>query len=104
MARKPKAHPEGGDSITAAAPMAPVAEFAPALAAAAASPVSPEGVKVMLLCQSVFLPRDPLQADWRGSADTIKYQGEKDGRRARLTVHPSLAEFLQERKQAETLD
>lgn len=70
---------------------------------AEAQPAPPPGVKVMLMCKSVFLPADPTQADWR-SAPTRKYQGETDNRRTRVVVHPELAAFLQARKQAETLD
>ena len=63
----------------------------------------PAGVKVMLMTKSIFLPEDPMQADWK-NAPTKKYQGETDNRRTRVVVHPELAAFLQERKQAETLD
>lgn len=63
-----------------------------------------EGVKVMLLCEHVYLPADPTQADWADSTDTKKYDGEtSEGRRTKLTVHATLANFLQQRKQAEIL-
>ncbi len=66
---------------------------------------APEGVKVMLLCNHVFLPEDLLGADWATSQTTKQYDGETaEGRRLKLTVHPTLAAFLQERKQAEILD
>ena len=64
----------------------------------------PEGVKVMLLCKGVFLPEDLLGADWASSQNTKRYDGETNDRRTKLTVHPTLAAFLQERKQAEILD
>jgi hypothetical protein len=63
---------------------------------------TPEGVKVMLFCSTVFLPRDLLSPDW-ASAPTKKYQGKTDEKRTRLTVHPALAAFLEERKQAEAI-
>lgn len=64
----------------------------------------PATVRVMLLCRDVFLPVDPTVADW-ASATTQEYKGETpEGRRTKLDVHPSLAEFLQKRKQAEILD
>lgn len=82
----------------------PAPEAAPAVPEPAPAPSSPT-VRVMLLCKSVFLPGDLARSDWPTSADTRKYQGEtENGRRAKLDVHPALAEFLQKRKQAEILD
>lgn len=69
-----------------------------------AAPPAPETKRVLLLCHHVFLPEDPTQAGWQGSAETRRYDGETDGRRTRLTVHSGLAAFLQDRKQAEILD
>lgn len=78
----------------------------PALLAPPPPPEAPkaEGVKVMLLCKGVFLPDDLLGADWASSQNTKRYDGETNDRRTKLTVHPTLAAFLQERKQAEILD
>lgn len=60
-------------------------------------------VRVLLLCNHVFLPEDPTAPDWR-EADTKQFEGEVGGRRARVACHPELAAFLQDRKQAEILD
>lgn len=68
------------------------------------APDAASTVRVMLLCDHVFLPKDPNGADWRTSSDTIRYDGETDGRRTKLNVNPDLAAFLQDRKQAEILD
>jgi hypothetical protein len=65
---------------------------------------APPTKQVMLLGDHVYLPADPTQPDWRESTETIRYEGEVDGRRARVAVHAELADFLQERKQAEILD
>lgn len=64
----------------------------------------PSNVRIMLLCDHVFLPKDPTGSEWRTSADTIRYEGKTEGRRAKLDVHPDLATFLQDRGQAEILD
>lgn len=62
-------------------------------------------VTVMLMCDHVFLPKDPTQDGWEQSSDTIRYSGTTEaGRRTKLEVHPTLAAFLQERRQAEILD
>lgn len=65
---------------------------------------APSSVRVMLLCDHVFLPKDPTSSEWRTSSDTVRYDGETDKRRTKLDVHPDLAAFLQDRKQAEILD
>lgn len=85
------------DPVSMAAPVAVEAEPAPA-------PSAPT-VKVMLLCKSVFLPNNLADPDWATSGDTREYVGEtENGRRLKLDVHPTLADFLQKRKQAEILD
>lgn len=61
-------------------------------------------VRVMLLCDHVFLPEDPSRADWAGSTETRRYDGWTAGRRTRLDLHRDLAALLQERRQAEILD
>lgn len=61
-------------------------------------------VTVILLVDHVFLPRDPTKPGWDKSDDTIEYKGRTDGRATRVEVHPGLAQFLMERKQAEPLD
>ena len=63
-------------------------------------PTLPQTVTVMLLGNHVYLPIDPATPDWREAA-TQRYEGKTDGRRTRVECHPSLAEFLQEREQAE---
>jgi hypothetical protein len=74
-------------------------------AAAPEPPPAPlPGVRVMLLGDHVYLPIDPTQPGWETSDTTKRYDGETDGRRTKLDVHPTLAAFLQERKQAEILD
>lgn len=61
-------------------------------------------IKVMLLCDHVYLPEDPTVGDWENARVTARYDGKmEDGRRARVDVHPSLATFLQQRGQAEIL-
>lgn len=61
-------------------------------------------VEVMLVCDHVFLPKDPAAAGWERSSDTVRFEGKDDaGRRVRLEVHPTLAAFLQKRNQAEIL-
>lgn len=60
-------------------------------------------VEIMLLGNHVYLPEDPLTDKWETCATTKRYEGEVNGRRARLKVHPALAAFLQGRKQAEIL-
>lgn len=104
MARKhfPAAHAEGDDSD--------LHSFEPAPAPVEAEPFpSPsagaETVKVMLLCDHVYLPEDPTAEDWETARVTMRYDGKtEDGRRSRVDVHPSLAAFLQGRSQAEILD
>lgn len=82
-----------------------VAPTPPADPPAPPTPPYADGVKVMLLCRDVFLPEDLLGADWASSQNTRQYDGETpEGRRTKLTVHPTLADFLQGRKQAERLD
>lgn len=64
-----------------------------------------DSVRVMLLCDHVYLPDDPLRPDWASAESTRRYEGEtEDGRRTKIDAHPSLADFLQKRKQAEILD
>lgn len=86
----------------------PTLEELEALTAPSPAPPAPPPkttTKIMLLGPHIFLPIDPTAADWASPhTETKKYDGETDGRRTRLEVHPSLAQFLQERKQAETLD
>jgi len=108
MARKPKAHLEGDDSINPTDDHAepPVVET---IAEPVVEPAPPTVLdlatrRVMLLCDHVFLPEDPTQAGWETSSETRRYDGETDGRRTKLDVHPDLAAFLQDRKQAEILD
>lgn len=60
-------------------------------------------VKVMLLCDHVYLPEDPTSDDWENARVTVRYDGKTDGRRTRVDVHPLLADFLQKRSQAEVL-
>lgn len=60
-------------------------------------------VRVVLFCDHVYLPEDLTLPNWE-NAPTRRYDGTTDGRRTKLDVHPSLAAFLQDRKQAETLD
>ena len=74
-----------------------------ALPEQAAPSEGPAPVRVLLLCGHVFLPEDPAAANWR-EAETKQFEGEVGGRRARVSCHPELAAFLQERKQAEILD
>ncbi len=76
-----------------------------------AEPVAPPSMvhssthtRVLLMCDHVYLPRTPTDHDWSTCSDTIRYEGETDGKRTRLDVHPDLALFLQNRKQAEILD
>jgi hypothetical protein len=66
------------------------------------TPPKPENPTVMLLVDHVFLPEDPTTAEWT-TAKTRKYEGTTDGRRTRVECHPTLAAFLQDRKQAEIL-
>lgn len=61
-------------------------------------------VKVILLVDHVYLPSDPTQGGWAESTDTMRYEGRTEGRATRLEVHPGLARFLTERKQAEPVD
>jgi hypothetical protein len=70
------------------------------------APPSPpaDAVKVMLLGDHVYLPEDPTADDWASARVTVRYDGVVNERRARVTVHPSLAAFLQKRGQAEILD
>lgn len=63
-----------------------------------------EPVRVILLCNHIFLPEDPTAPGWESCATTKRYDGEIDGRRTKLDMHPTLAEFLQKRRQAEILD
>lgn len=67
------------------------------------APKAAKPVKVMLLCDHVFLPEDPLRADWAASTETRRYEGKDGKNRARLDVHPTLADALKEREQAEIL-
>lgn len=67
-------------------------------------PSSADTVTVLLLCDHVYLPEDPTIEDWQAARVTVRYDGKVDGRRQRIVCHPSLAEFLQERGQAEMLD
>ena len=61
-------------------------------------------VTVMLTCNHVYLPEDPTREDWEGSTTTVRYDGRNaEGRRNRIGCHPSLAEFLQSRDQAEII-
>lgn len=69
----------------------------------AAPSEGPPPVRVLLLGDHVFLPVDPTSPTWRED-ETRQYDGKADGRRARVSCHPGLAAFLQERGQAETLD
>lgn len=62
-----------------------------------------KSVRVLLLGDHVFLPVDPTSPTWRED-ETRQYDGKTEGRRARVSCHPELAAFLQERGQAETLD
>jgi hypothetical protein len=106
MARKhyhPAAHAEGDNSdftatYTVDEPISPPDPPSP--------PVPPEApaVKVLLLGDHVYLPRDPTAPDWAASQDTVRVEGMTDGRRTRVECHPTLAAFLQGRNQAETLD
>lgn len=114
MARKPKAgdavaidgedyvlagenaHLEGSDSEEA-----PVhAEHADTVVPAASSG---EPALVLLLCDNVYLPDDLLADDWQTATVTRRYEGKTDGKRTRVTCHPGLAAFLQERGQGEIL-
>lgn len=61
-------------------------------------------VKVILMVDHVYLPTDPTAGGWAESTDTKRYEGRTEGRATRLEVHPGLAKFLMERKQAEPLD
>lgn len=63
-----------------------------------------EPVRVILLCNHIFLPEDPTAPGWETCGTTKRYEGETDGRRTKLDMHPTLAEFLQKRRQAEILD
>lgn len=65
---------------------------------------APASVTVMLTCNHVYLPEDPTREDWEGSTTTVRYDGRNaEGRRNRIGCHPSLAEFLQSRDQAEII-
>lgn len=57
---------------------------------------------VMLMCGHIYLPEDPTVADWEG-ATTVRYEGKTGERRTRVQCHPSLADFLQKRQQAEII-
>lgn len=92
---KPPHHKWGAPKIRALIASPPPAEPPPA-------PLP--GVRVMILTDHVYLPADPTQEGWETSTQTVKVDGETDGRRTKITVHPALAEFLQNRKQAEILD
>lgn len=61
-------------------------------------------VKVILMCDHVYLPANPAADGWAESTDTMRYEGRTEGRATRLDVHPGLAKFLTERKQAEPVD
>lgn len=98
MARKERAHVEGDDSGLDAP--VPSIEAIDDRAQALDGPA----VTVMLLSDHVYLPEDPTTDDWANARVTVRYDGKVDGRRTRVAVHPSLAAFLQERGQAETLD
>lgn len=89
------------DSLTPRGPDDPVE--AAATAEVPAEAPKPDGVRVMILCDHVYLPVDLLSPAW-AQADTQRYDGEVNDRRHKITVHPSLADFLQKRKQAEILD
>jgi hypothetical protein len=81
-------------------------QTAPAVDSSPASAPTPEAekpVKVMLLCDHIYLPEDPTTADWAASTETKRYEGKDGKARARIEVHPTLAAFLQEREQAEIL-
>lgn len=74
------------------------------MAKAPESTSAPEAlVKIMLMCDHVFLPEDLTRDDWSTSAETKRYQGKDGKSRTRLDVHPTLAAFLQEREQAEVI-
>lgn len=60
-------------------------------------------VKIMLLCDHVYLPEDPTAPGWETSVDTKRYEGKDGKSRTRLDAHPALAAFLVEREQAEIL-
>lgn len=60
-------------------------------------------VRVMVMVDHVYLPENLTLPNWE-SANTVRYDGMTNGRRTKLDVHPSLAAFLQDRKQAEILD
>lgn len=64
--------------------------------------------KVMLVTDHVFLPIDLNNPDWASTSDTRRYDGkviDEKGelKRARLDMHPDLADFLVSRDQAELL-
>lgn len=64
----------------------------------------PKTVKVILLCDHVFLPVDLTLEDWK-DVETQRYEGKgADGKRAKLTVSRKLGEALERHKQAEILD
>lgn len=63
-----------------------------------------EPVRVILLCDHVFLPEDPTAPGWETCSTTARYDGVTDSRRTKLDMHPTLAAFLQKRGQAEILD
>lgn len=60
-------------------------------------------VKIMLLCDHVFLPEDLMTPDWATSTETRRYDGKDGKNRTRLEVHPTLAAALKDREQAEIL-
>jgi hypothetical protein len=130
MARKhhPAAHAEGDDSdptlddisvellqsqVDNAFPEIALEEIAEREAAKEAEAAEEEAARaerikscaqVLILCDHVYLPEDPTADDWASARVTVRYDGVVNERRARVTVHPSLAAFLQKRGQAEILD
>lgn len=60
-------------------------------------------VTVLLVCNHVYLPRDPTAEGWDSSIDTIRYDGMVGGKRTRVDCHPDLAATLQRSGQGEIL-
>lgn len=67
-------------------------------------PAADGSITVLLLGDHVYLPQDPKAEGWETASTTVRFDGTKDGRRVRVDCHPGLAQFLQERGQAEMLD
>lgn len=55
---------------------------------------------ISLLVDHVFLPRDPEEADWQASVDTVRAPGKVDGKREKYRVHAELADLLIEQDRA----